>query len=682
MVDHLKIKKYWIATFYLVFCSLTSFAQEVTEKYCTKEPVDFAFTTTNTNLNYTWTATDAAGSIVHTATNTTGLYTFTPQLPGNYVIELIASSPTSCRTLFSKDITIEDCVPYISCTKDNPLSPEIHHLFIALINKLTSAPNGTNVNAYAAKEIAGLAPYTKNKVAKIYNFINNSTTISFNFTENSAETEVYLPKTASGSITAIDLSKYRDEMTTTNVATKYSNGTSNDFEGHVRNIDFCPKELSCVSHIALVIDESGSISQTEFNKIKKQLKLFVLQQAKTNDKIGSNIHVSITGMSDNDENKRTDAIRPTKMTMGNLGQFNNWIDKLGKRYGEIGVSQASDYWKSGLDGALAYDMKPNFVLMITDGAQTADVAGLKTTLAKFDNNNKTITDPKLPHLYVVGIENGSYIYDDSYTNNGLTRDSDPNYNPSVRAKNSLTARTTPLLTKSLQFLLGLSSTEFPVSNINQFKIGTYFGHDNFDLLASDETYFADKVVEGEFACGTPAIKDFCDDCFSFKPEPGKEYILSAWVKEESFEQVKNYLNPVIKIVFYNNIKALDDPTQIIDFVSIKANGDIIDGWQRVVQKFKIPNLTKTIGITLENLSPSIPVYFDDIRIHPLQGSVKSFVYDPETFKLMSELDENNYSTFYEYDNEGGLVRVKKETAKGVKTIQETRSGNFINDDGK
>jgi hypothetical protein len=216
-----------------------------------------------------------------------------------------------------------------------------------------------------------------------------------------------------------------------------------------------------------------------------------------------------------------------------------------------------------------------------------------------------------------------------------------------------------------------------VADINQFTVGTYFGHSNFDLLASDETYFSDKLIVGEVVCGTPAVKDSCDDCFSFKPEPGKEYVLSAWVKEESNEQVKTYVNPLIKIKFYNNKEALDIPAHKIDSLSIKGSGDIIDGWQRVVKKFKIPNNTITLGIELENLSPSIPVYFDDIRIHPLQGSVKSFVYDPETFKLMSELDENNYSTFYEYDNEGGLVRVKKETAKGIKTIQETRSGNVI-----
>ncbi len=53
--------------------------------------------------------------------------------------------------------------------------------------------------------------------------------------------------------------------------------------------------------------------------------------------------------------------------------------------------------------------------------------------------------------------------------------------------------------------------------------------------------------------------------------------------------------------------------------------------------------------------------------------MKSFVYDPATLKLSAELDENNYATFYEYDQEGQLVRVKKETIQGIKTIQETRS---------
>jgi hypothetical protein len=68
------------------------------------------------------------------------------------------------------------------------------------------------------------------------------------------------------------------------------------------------------------------------------------------------------------------------------------------------------------------------------------------------------------------------------------------------------------------------------------------------------------------------------------------------------------------------------------------------------------------------------VYIDDIRLHPFDGQMKSFVYDPSSQRLMAELDENNFGAFYEYDDEGTLIRVKKETERGIMTIKETRSG--------
>jgi hypothetical protein len=129
------------------------------------------------------------------------------------------------------------------------------------------------------------------------------------------------------------------------------------------------------------------------------------------------------------------------------------------------------------------------------------------------------------------------------------------------------------------------------------------------------------------------------------------------------------------------LKFEDGDEEILGDMSFTPSGDIIEGWQRVAAKFQVPAGTSIMKIELENLSSGIPVYFDDIRIHPINGSMKSFVYDPETFKLMAELDDNNYSTFYEYDKEGGLVRIKKETSKGVKTIQESRSGSVIQTTG-
>ncbi|NRA12676.1 MAG: hypothetical protein HRT57_12035, partial [Crocinitomicaceae bacterium] len=106
-----------------------------------------------------------------------------------------------------------------------------------------------------------------------------------------------------------------------------------------------------------------------------------------------------------------------------------------------------------------------------------------------------------------------------------------------------------------------------------------------------------------------------------------------------------------------------------------TTGEIIEGWQRIVGSFEIPLNTTDLNIHLKNDHQSIDAFFDDIRIHPFNASMKSYVYDPETYWLTAELDDNNYATFYEYDKEGQLIRIKKETARGIMTIQESRSSN-------
>jgi YD repeat-containing protein len=53
--------------------------------------------------------------------------------------------------------------------------------------------------------------------------------------------------------------------------------------------------------------------------------------------------------------------------------------------------------------------------------------------------------------------------------------------------------------------------------------------------------------------------------------------------------------------------------------------------------------------------------------------MKTFVYDYTNNRLMAELDENNYATFFEYNEEGKLIRVKRETERGIVTVKESRS---------
>jgi hypothetical protein len=168
----------------------------------------------------------------------------------------------------------------------------------------------------------------------------------------------------------------------------------------------------------------------------------------------------------------------------------------------------------------------------------------------------------------------------------------------------------------------------------------------------------------------------CVDCTSFDLLLGKKYIITGWVNA-----MKDNGSDYEKLNVFDYDKAKIAVTFLAVGGSVigsplifTTSGEIIDGWQKISGEFVMPNNIDDIKIELvNNYSSPISTFFDDIRVHPVEGNMKSFVYDQATQKLMAELDENNYATFYEYDKEGGLVRVKKETEKGINTIQETRS---------
>lgn len=167
----------------------------------------------------------------------------------------------------------------------------------------------------------------------------------------------------------------------------------------------------------------------------------------------------------------------------------------------------------------------------------------------------------------------------------------------------------------------------------------------------------------------------CEECSSFDLDEGETYVVTGWVQQEAQTQ------PAVKPVSYEDVSIevtfLDQSDLVLGTVNnFIPSGEIIDGWQRIIGEFTVPLESATIKIDLVNTSVNgDKSYFDDIRIHPRDANMKSFVYDQSTQRLMSELDENNYSTYYEYDQEGGLIRIKKETERGVFTIQETRSAN-------
>jgi hypothetical protein len=178
---------------------------------------------------------------------------------------------------------------------------------------------------------------------------------------------------------------------------------------------------------------------------------------------------------------------------------------------------------------------------------------------------------------------------------------------------------------------------------------------------TDYTYVRDYV----FTVNTEENCISNDQCIgSFSPEVG-EYMLQAWVSEEHIGPVSTYSHTGIRIELLANQEIVEQSELFL------PSGEIIDSWQRIEEKFTVPLGVDQIRIALENTSGDIVGYIDDIRIQPVSASSKSYVYDPVLGKLRAEMDENNYATFYDYNREGKLIRVRKETERGIMTIQET-----------
>jgi hypothetical protein len=147
------------------------------------------------------------------------------------------------------------------------------------------------------------------------------------------------------------------------------------------------------------------------------------------------------------------------------------------------------------------------------------------------------------------------------------------------------------------------------------------------------------------------------------PLQSKDYIVSVWVKTEGTDgSGRKTAADAVTLRFNNNATVYP----------LQRTGVKIEGWQRMETKITM-NATATSLILAMNATGSAKMYFDDLRIQPYNSSQKAYVYDPISLRLMAELDENNFATFYEYDDDGTLIRVKKETERGVQTIKETRS---------
>jgi hypothetical protein len=142
----------------------------------------------------------------------------------------------------------------------------------------------------------------------------------------------------------------------------------------------------------------------------------------------------------------------------------------------------------------------------------------------------------------------------------------------------------------------------------------------------------------------------------FVPNDRTSYVFSVWVKDGQAPS-----DAAVITLKVNNTN-----------IELKRKATV-EGWALIEGVIDLP--ARMIGFTNATFVISGPsnALIDDLRIFPFDAMVKTYAYDDKLLKVMAVLDENNFATFYEYDAEGTMVRVKKETERGIMTIQESRS---------
>lgn len=217
-----------------------------------------------------------------------------------------------------------------------------------------------------------------------------------------------------------------------------------------------------------------------------------------------------------------------------------------------------------------------------------------------------------------------------------------------------------------------------ISNINSLVEGSTKGiaHTGKDALVLNGV---SSRIAANFYIANNDATNLNNAILPFYPLLNKKYVISGWVRGSNTFYSADDIKASCKVEILNFKRS-----NILNPVTIfTPTGPIINGWQRFSGEFTIQNGfvegeatdAYILRVVLQNNeSDGKSIYFDDIRLHPYDANMKNYIYD-EQHRVVSILDENNYAVFYTYNERGELVTIKRETEKGIVTVEENKKNN-------
>ncbi len=252
---------------------------------------------------------------------------------------------------------------------------------------------------------------------------------------------------------------------------------------------------------------------------------------------------------------------------------------------------------------------------------------------------------------------------------------------------------------SISTSAGITTITFNAANPNLFNIPQSYGRSWRGEIFLEKTVPnpgapapANTIVffNGKGHTGDKCIKISNPDGAAFLQRrlnliEGKEYQFSGWFSTENNQSLQTLHNSSDYFMQPFKIEFMSASNTVISTATFKESdilqGGFVDEWQKFTLNFTMPAGAKYIRVFLP-LAKEVLIgdgnnaqyaLYDDLRIQPRDAEMNTYVYNNENQRLEAELDENNYATFYYYDGEGQLFLVKRETEKGIITVQESRS---------
>ncbi len=214
---------------------------------------------------------------------------------------------------------------------------------------------------------------------------------------------------------------------------------------------------------------------------------------------------------------------------------------------------------------------------------------------------------------------------------------------------------------------------------------TTIGFESFeDELFGQDTALVENAHAGRYALRVGAtaktvLSNIEVDRRVKDPTLGNGYLLRLWVKNELVNRrpVINWSDPSVlaaglQVVLTNGTTT----TSPMSSQKIAQVGE----WVLLDYRFAPNSLVVATNYDLQlSHKAGKTVLVDDVRLQPVQAEMSTHVYDSRSFKLLATFGAEHFGAFYQYNDEGTLVRTLIETERGLKTIQESQSNTPMRD---